>query len=132
MTREFESVFQWGGTPRAVCGCGRTHFTASGDFMDPGELESLLAKAKDQPDRYVADYENDSVSIAQVMGRTVVWSCPCKFAERIEAFIWDNRDEILSYYRVRTEAAAKAAADTAALISQVPTQNSKPKTQNHE
>lgn len=101
MTAEFEALLRWGGSPQATCGCGRVHFTDSGDFMEPGELDRLRAKAKAEPDRYIADGDNDSVSSATLAGVTAVWGCRCRYFERLESFLWSNREVFLRYYRSR-------------------------------
>lgn len=119
MTPEFEELFDWCGSPVNTCGCGRTHFTASGDNMDEGELIALNAKAKLYPDRYTPDAENHSVSSADIAGKHVVWGCKCGHAERVEAFLWDNRDRFLRYYRARIERAKKEAEATAAELSKI-------------
>lgn len=116
MTPEFEAILHWGGSPQATCGCGRVHFTDSGDFMEPGELDGLRAKAKANPDRYVADGENDSVSIAEINGVVVVWGCKCAYGERAEAFLWNNRNAFLRYYQSRIEREKKEAEALAALL----------------
>lgn len=116
MTAEFEDLWDWCGSPVNTCGCGRTHFTGSGDNMDEGELASLLKKAKAEPDKYVQDPDNDSVSSAEIAGKHFVWGCTCGHAERVEAFLWSNRDRFLRYYRARIEREKKELeASTAAL-----------------
>lgn len=102
MTPEFEKMLSWGGTPQAQCGCGRVHYTAGGDFMDPGELAGLEAKRKEKPDRYIPTTD-DSVSITDVFGVTYIWDCPCEWAERMERKLWANRRHIITYYRDRTQ-----------------------------
>ncbi len=116
MTREFEELLNWGGSPQATCGCGRVHFTESGDFMEPGELDGLRAKAKAEPDRYIGDSENDAVSIATVGGVTAVWGCKCGHFDRVEAYLWGNRDMFLRYYRTRIEREKKEAEASSALL----------------
>lgn len=110
MTPEFESILSWGGSPRATCGCGRVHFADSGDNMEPGELDGLRSKANTEPDHYIADGENDSVSIATVNGVTAVWGCKCGYFDRVEAFLWNNRAGFLAYYRKRMDREKKEAA----------------------
>lgn len=83
------------------CGCGRTHFAdteRAGDW-ERGELEGLREKAKADPEHYIAHGNADSISECQIGGRLYVWECACGYGEHVEAWLRDNRQEVLSFYK---------------------------------
>jgi hypothetical protein len=119
MTKEFEEILSWGGTPQAQCGCGRVHYASGGDFMEEGELAGLEAKHKAQPDRYIPTTD-DSVGLTEVGGVTYVYDCPCRGLERVESLFWNNRARIIAYYKARTARELKEATDNAAGLAELP------------
>lgn len=119
MTREFEAVLSWGGTPVARCGCGRTHYVATGENMEPdGELQRLEAEHKARPKDFIPDHESSSISIGVFNGVPYVYDCPCGALDRLEAFFWDNRKALMRYFRDRAERELADAHATAALAAQ--------------
>lgn len=111
MTEEFDkSLFGWGGTPVATCNCGRIHYVANGENMDDGELADLERKrGEDKKGIYVRRSEGDSVGIIEVGGVVHVWGCECGSLDKIENFLWSNRDWIIRYYKARTTREQKEA-----------------------
>jgi hypothetical protein len=102
-SRDFWGAFAGGGSLVVTCACGRTHFPANTSLdYDEGELESLLKRAAAERDKYVVDYRNDSIGVLDV-GNILAWNCPCRNDARYERFIWEYRDQIVDYYRVRAE-----------------------------
>lgn len=96
------------GTPVQVCDfCNRTHYVASGRFMDDGELEEIMKKEAAEPEKYCANVMDDSISCGQIEGKTYVWGCGCKESEerlsRIENWIWNHRHLIATYLELRVK-----------------------------
>lgn len=118
MTPEFDQLFSWGGTPQAMCGCGRVHYASGGDFMEEGQLAGLEAKRKENPDRYIPTTD-DSVGITDIFGVTYVFNCPCDWAEKIERHLWARRREIIAYYQARTQRELQEANENAAALAGV-------------
>lgn len=116
MTPEFERIFSWGGTPQAMCCCGRIHYASGGDFMEEGELAALEAKRKEKPDRYIPTTD-DSVGIADVFGVIYVWNCPCNWAGHMESSLWSRRRQIIAYYQARAHRELQAANETATALA---------------
>lgn len=114
MTPEFEKMIAWGGTPVAQCLCGRTHYVASGENMDhDGELQRMEARHKADPKRYIPDPDNSSISVGTFNGSgPYVWNCPCGALDRLEIYLWENRNAIVTYIRER---AARELKDATAL-----------------
>lgn len=107
----FWDALQGGGTLVTQCGrCGRTHFCPNTDLdWEGGELEGLLAKAAEAPDKYVVDYDNHSVAVGEIDGVILPWGCPCHTAARYESFIWNERELIMKYLNKRITAEFEAA-----------------------
>lgn len=115
---EFEACLQWGGTPVAVCHCGRTNYAASGENMeDDGELERLEARTAENADKCVPHQNADSVGVTTVHGRTYVFDCPCGSLEGMEAFLWENREMIGAYLKKRAAAEIARNQDVIAKLS---------------
>ncbi len=107
-SEHFENAFRGGGGIRAECDfCGRVHFTTlpfAGDWEE-GEFESLIERAENNPDQYIAEGRYDSITYGTLAGRTYVLDCPC-VEEKVlpyENFIWNYRHQILSYHQMRTK-----------------------------
>ena len=88
--------------------CGRTHFLAGighGDYYE-GELEELLKRQKENPDKYIAYYDDAGIPFAIFCGKQLVYGCPCNDSEELkkyEDFIWGHRFKIARYLRDRTK-----------------------------
>lgn len=110
-----------GGSPTAECGCGRTLYSDS-EYYDEGEREALDHRARRTPSRTVY-LGYDSVSHREINGVTYVEGCPCKGLERLEAFLWSEREAISKYIHRRAAYEAeelRKAADRLAGISELP------------
>lgn len=119
MTKEFEAIISWGGTPAATCACGRKHYVGSGENMEDGELALLQAKHIANPDRYIPDHQNSSISVGTLNGVTAVWECPCGYFERMEEFLWEGRERIIAYYVARTAREQTEANANSSLLSKL-------------
>jgi hypothetical protein len=78
------------------CPCGRVHFNyMDSHCFEPGELEALEEKQKNNPDKYIGcDYTVTSYMI----GKTeFVMGCPCNFGRQFEDFINQNDWRIARY-----------------------------------
>lgn len=119
----FQDAFCDSGTPQQQCDfCGRISFDSNGEFMEEGELESLLQKSKETPDKYHP--VDGGVSFGHINGKTCVYGCPCNALRNYENFIWDHRIEISDYLRRRTEDNLKAAQIDAEACGSVSTKKS--------
>lgn len=100
-----------GGTPVATCACGVTHFDANGEFMDEGELETLLVKQQANPEKYSS--HDGSISFGHVAGQQYVWNCNCDRLDKCEMWLLENQRMILNFFRNRASK-LKADAESAA------------------
>lgn len=116
LSREFEANLPGGGGQLvAHCSCGRVHFATADRFggYEPGELEALRAKAKENPKKYLEDGQQDSIGTYSIDGVNVVWGCPCRQFERMEEFLVAGQRWIVAFYRERTQRLRKEAAAAA-------------------
>lgn len=101
---EFRNAFAHSSSISVDCtACGRTHFYVGEDAdwdSSEGEHASLLRRAKMSPDRYIA-HDDDSIRWADIFGRQVVMDCPCGFAAFIEKRFWEERFDLMSYFKAR-------------------------------
>lgn len=99
----FERVLMSSGHLTVDCElCHRTHFaTASPGNYDEGELEGLRAKAKQHPDQYIEDAQNDGISAGTLSGIIVVLGCQCNILRKYEDIFWENRGLIMDYIKRR-------------------------------
>lgn len=103
-SEDFWAAFCCFGTITATCLCGRTHFATRSDLdYEEGELEHLLERQQECPERYISDCQNDSLSLWDGPNGPVIWGCPCHSAKRFELFLLDYRGSILEFYRRRLE-----------------------------
>lgn len=82
--------------------CGRTFFEDSeqaGDW-EPGELEGLRKRAKEEPDKVIG---MDSVHWGTIDGKQAVVGCPCNALRKYEDFIWNHRRMIMKYISARVK-----------------------------
>lgn len=97
-SREFLESAQLSGHCVVSCdGCDREYFAADGqyDWYD-GELEDLIKKSEEDPDKYIAS-EYDSIKTIHINGQQLVVDCKCGTIEKIEKGVWSNRDWIMKY-----------------------------------
>ena len=94
--------------------CGREHMcpdTTYTHYDDDITEEESIAKYREyceeehrkHPDGVVLHYECDSVSGQELNGIMFVIGCPCNGLTRYEEFIWENKDTIRNYLKVRIE-----------------------------
>lgn len=91
------------------CECGRVHFDTSlhgGDY-EPGELDGLLRKQEEKPDKYVSD--NSSVTGIEINGKFFADGCPCDGAVAYEGFLKDHAALIAEYLNGRAKELREAA-----------------------
>jgi len=99
---EFVDAFCSHGSCRWTCVCGRTYFSSDGGFnFDDGELEDLEKRAKDDPDACI-DVGSCSVGVIHFAEDHVV-GCMCNSLYTYEAFLWNNRYNVASYFKKKNE-----------------------------
>ncbi len=99
------------GSPELECGwCGRVHLCVNSNNYDQDDEEDggswrayCEQEAKDHPDTVILDYEYDSSFASEVNGIMFVHGCPCNGLHRYEVFIWESRNTIRNYLKVRIE-----------------------------
>jgi hypothetical protein len=104
------------GSDSLTCGwCGREHFCPDTDYnhYDDDECsaeESMIRyrahceeRHREEPDKIVLHYDCDSVSGQELNGILFVIGCPCNGLHRYEQFIWENKNTIRKYLKVRIE-----------------------------
>jgi hypothetical protein len=119
MTKEFEAMLSWGGSPTATCQCGRKHYVATGENMDDGELAALEANRKAKPDLYIPDNASSSISVGDFNGVSHVFDCPCGSLDRLEGVFWNHRNAVIRYFHARTERELHDAQANAALLTKL-------------
>lgn len=98
---EFVRAICDGGTPVNDCDlCGRVHFNSTGEYMDEGELEDLIAKQKKEPEKYYG--QNGQIYHGEIDGKAVVYGCPCNGLYLYERLIWNERHMISRYIVAQT------------------------------
>jgi hypothetical protein len=99
---EFVTVVTAGGGIVNTCElCGRECFeddAHAGDW-EPGELEALREKAKNDPEKYIP---MDTVRTGYFDGKQVVTNCPCNLLRPFENWIWQHRHIIADFVQRRT------------------------------
>ena len=106
------------GAPSLTCWCGRDHHAPASDFIEPAEEAQMRSSAREHPDS-VQLHDGDGVSAMMIQGQLVVHGCKCNWLGKLEAIIWDERESILKYYKLRREAAAKEAQSLSAALGEI-------------
>jgi len=104
------------GSDNLECGwCGREHLWPDSDYnhYDDDECTAEESKIryrayceeeqKKNPDGIVLHYDCDGISAQEMNGIMFVLDCPCNGLYRYERFIWDHKDTIRNYLKVRIE-----------------------------
>lgn len=101
---EFMRAVISSGSPTIMCEfCGRVHFATLESYLyEEGELEDLLAKAKENPDKYIEDASSDSIPWGRLDGGQAVWGCPCNKPRKYEDFIVRHRWIIEAFLTARS------------------------------
>lgn len=105
---EFKDLVCTGGSPALDCQlCGRNLFNLSGEFMDPGELEDLLEKQKQNPEKYCG--MDNQVHSGHLLDLQIVINCPCNGLRLFEEFILGHSRFICTFIaEVNKERRARA------------------------
>lgn len=99
------------GSPDIECAwCGREHLCVNSRFMDDWDHDNseswedlCISRHKENPENVVLHYDCDSVSAHEMNNIMFVVGCPCNGLQRYEQFIWDHRQTIRNYLKVRIE-----------------------------
>jgi len=104
------------GSDSLECGwCGRAHLCPDTDYnhYDDDECSAEESKIRykeyceaehtKNPGNVVLHYDCDGISAQEMNGIMFVLDCPCNGLHRYEAFIWENKDTIRKYLKVRIE-----------------------------
>lgn len=97
------------GGPIIDCSCGRTHCAIENEYISDTERQEFIAMAGKSPKR-VFLHEFESISAKIIDGMSVVIDCECEFLVKLEDILWNERDRILSYYKMRREQEAASIA----------------------
>jgi hypothetical protein len=84
---------------------------------DEGELEALESAAFKRPDKFIEISDFDSIDVGNLSGKSVVLGCPCNALAEHEDFLLAHRWQILRYFQLLAEQAAKRAADAAKIAA---------------
>lgn len=104
------------GSPSLECNCGRTHHAPDSEFIEQSEADGMIAASKSNPDKVIVHQGDDAISAAVINGTTIVRVCPCGWLAKFEDYVWNERERILRYYKLRRDAeASKLAALSTAL-----------------
>ena len=118
---DFMECIVGGGSVEQECGfCGRIH-VALGDrsYLEDEDVKRYEDEAKNDPDRYVLEYNYDSISFGEFDGQTFVWGCPCNRLSRYEDFIWVHRNQIIEYLKKKTKRELEEAHQEAAMVASI-------------
>lgn len=109
------------GSDQLECGwCGRMHYCPDTSY-DPPDYEDLdndedcrkrfneycIEEQRKDPNGVILHYDCDSISAQEMNGIMFVYGCPCNGLTRYEKFIWNERDTIRNYLKVRIEQEAE-------------------------
>ena len=98
-----------GGSSSINCNCGRTHYAPSNLYHSEDEsdyndmLNDALAEQKNDPEGVVINLEDDFVYAKDIDNKTFVVDCPCNGLRRYEDWIWNNRNPIRDYIKLRVD-----------------------------
>lgn len=82
-----------------ACHCGRVHFVSApghGDYEE-GELEELKAKAEKEPDKYIEEWEHDTIDEITIDGKSFVAHCKCEGWRKYSKWIDRHAEQITKY-----------------------------------
>ena len=104
----------WGGGSSSVyCNCGRQHY-APRNLEDSYEerdypimLADILEEQKQNTDGVIINHEDDFIYTKDIDNKTFVIDCPCNGLRRYEEWIWNHREIIRDYLKVRVEQEAR-------------------------
>lgn len=92
------------GAPSLDCTCGRTHHAPDGTDVEEADAARMRAEARAYPKRFVIHENVDAVTGVMINGGVVVDGCECNWLGKFEQFIWNEREQIVRYYKARREA----------------------------
>lgn len=108
------------GSDHLECGwCGREHYCPDTEYNHYDDedctAEQSMARYKlfceeehaKNPEGVVLHYDCDAISAQELNGIMFVIDCPCNGLHRFENFIWQERDTIRNYLKVRIEQEAE-------------------------
>ena len=98
------------GSPDMECGwCGRLHLCPNSESYKGDDDEGLGWRTdceqqhKDNPEGVILHQDWDCVSAHEMNGIMFVIDCPCNGLFRYETFIWEHKNTIRNYLKVRIE-----------------------------
>jgi hypothetical protein len=98
------------GNDELECGwCGRLHLCPDNEYTGRDDEEHKDFKEycenehKKNPEGVILHYGYNSVSAKELNNILFVECCPCNGLSRFEKFIWNNRNTVRNYLKVRTE-----------------------------
>lgn len=100
-TNEFLEAFIVGGGSVGECDfCGNVFYSTTNleqEELDVYEEQRLKKPLKYHPEPY------DSIEFYVVEGRRYPYGCSCNSLDKYEQFIWEHKEQILTYIRLRSE-----------------------------
>jgi len=103
----FIDACRGGGASSVYCTCGRMHY-APENLLDSDDetdyqnmLDDVMEEKKQDPEGVIIHHDTSFVYAKDIDGRTYVVDCPCNGLSKYENFIWDNKDIIREYLKVR-------------------------------
>ncbi|MFA5019516.1 MAG: hypothetical protein WC533_00275 [Candidatus Pacearchaeota archaeon] len=121
VSEEFRQAVITSSTSDVECGfCGRMHFYGceDGEFdWDEGELETLLAKSKKSPDRFIC--HEYPVEWGFLDGKKYVPDCPCNSGSKYEQLFLNERFLIGRFLLARAEKIRRESAQESALAGSI-------------
>ena len=104
------------GSDYIECGwCGREHYCPDTEYNhydddDCSAEQSMLRyrsfceeEHSKNPNGVILHYDCDGISAQELNGIMFVIDCPCNGLSRYETFIWENKNTIRNYLKVRIE-----------------------------
>jgi len=112
-SRMFVDSLHGGGSSQITCQCGRRHY-APGNLRNSCEendyqdmLDDCIIEQSDDPEGVVIEYDSDFIYYKELSGNVFVIDCACNGLRRYEDFLWNNRDVIRKYLKVRIDQEAE-------------------------
>lgn len=98
------------GNDELECGwCGRLHLCPDNEYADRDDEDRKDFKEycedehKKNPEGVILHYGYDAVEGKELNGILFITDCPCNGLSRFEKFIWNNRNTVRNYLKVRIE-----------------------------
>ena len=101
-SHEFDDAFTHAASDCVTCEhCGRTYFTRHAEKY--AELVEYARTHKIIGSEIYTELIDDSIAYGEIGGKIYVYQCSCKSVDRYEEWVWNHKEEIVSYLKARAK-----------------------------